>query len=292
MSRPRMTQSSVAVKSRAVVTMVLLSFMLSACGALEFLYNRVDWLATRYVDGLTELSGSQYEALNARFTKTLAWHRQNELPRYVEILKDIEAAILENADSARVNLIMSAVDKRWKVLFHRLSADVAPTLVNLSPEQLIYLGRGLEERAQERQEKFVAADLDERRLDRQERMLERTEDWAGELEYEQRVRLREAADRMPSNADKWAEYQSAHESKLLSMLQTGATQADVQTFLAAWLSGESRPEALRNSALQWRNRLADYLVEVNAILSSEQRDSVLNRVRSYIAQARSAHATT
>ena len=121
MSRPRMTQSSVAVKGRAVVTMVLLSFMLSACGALEFLYNRVDWLATRYVDGLTELSGSQYDALNARFTKTLAWHRQNELPRYVEILKDIEAAILENADSARVNLIMSAVDKRWKVLFHRLA---------------------------------------------------------------------------------------------------------------------------------------------------------------------------
>ena len=73
----------------------------------------------------------------------------------------------------------------------------------------------------------------------------------GELEHEQRVRLREAVDRM-LNADKWAEYQSAHESKLLSMLQTGAT-ADVQTFLAAWLSGESRPEALRqcSTMAQW-----------------------------------------
>ena len=33
-------------------------------------------------------------------------------------------------------------------------------------------------------------------------------------EHEQRLGLREAADRMPFNADKWAEYQSAHESKL------------------------------------------------------------------------------
>lgn len=292
MRRERPIRSSSVAKCRAAVMMLLLSATLSACGALEFLYNRADWLATRYVDGMAELSDVQYEALNARFTKTLAWHREHELPRYVEILQDIEDAILENADSARVTLIMNAVDARWKDLFRRLSADVAPTLVNLSSEQLAYLGREFEERAQERQEKFVAADLDERRLKRQERILERTQDWAGELEYEQRVKLREAIDRMPSNSDTWADYQRAHESRLLEMLQTGVPQADVQTFLSSWLSGESRSEALRKSALQWRDRLADYLVEVNALMSPDQRDSVLTRVRSYIAQARSAHAAT
>jgi len=290
--RERPIRSSSVAKCRAAVMMLLLSATVSACGALEFLYNRADWLATRYVDGLAELSDVQYEALNARFTKTLAWHREHELPRYVEILQDIEDAILENADSARVTLIMNAVDARWKDLFRRLSADVAPTLVNLSSEQLAYLGREFEERAQERQEKFVAADLDERRLKRQERILERTQDWAGELEYEQRVKLRAAIDRIPSNSDTWADYQRAHESRLLEMLQTSVPQADVQTFLSSWLSGESRSEALRKSALQWRDRLADYLVEVNALMSPDQRDSVLTRVRSYIAQARSAHAAT
>ena len=292
MRRERPIRSSSVAKCRAAVMMLLLSATVSACGALEFLYNRADWLATRYVDGLAELSDVQYEALNARFTKTLAWHREHELPRYVEILQDIEDAILENADSARVTLIMNAVDARWKDLFRRLSADVAPTLVNLSSEQLAYLGREFEERAQERQEKFVAADLDERRLKRQERILERTQDWAGELEYEQRVKLRAAIDRIPSNSDTWADYQRAHESRLLEMLQTSVPQADVQTFLSSWLSGESRSEALRKSALQWRDRLADYLVEVNALMSPDQRDSVLTRVRSYIAQARSAHAAT
>ena len=292
MRRERPIRSSSVAKCRAAVMMLLLSATVSACGALEFLYNRADWLATRYVDGMAELSDVQYEALNARFTKTLAWHREHELPRYVEILQDIEDAILENADSARVTLIMNAVDARWKDLFRRLSADVAPTLVNLSSEQLAYLGREFEERAQERQEKFVAADLDERRLKRQERILERTQDWAGELEYEQRVKLRAAIDRMPSNSDTWADYQRAHESRLLEMLQTGVPQADVQAFLSSWLSGESRSEALRKSALQWRDRLADYLVEVNALMSPDQRDSVLTRVRSYIAQARSAHAAT
>ena len=292
MRRERPIRSSSVAKCRAAVMMLLLSATVSACGALEFLYNRADWLATRYVDGIAELSDVQYEALNARFTKTLAWHREHELPRYVEILQDIEDAILENADSARVTLIMNAVDARWKDLFRRLSADVAPTLVNLSSEQLAYLGREFEERAQERQEKFLAADLDERRLKRQERILERTQDWAGELEYEQRVKLRAAIDRMPSNSDTWADYQRAHESRLLEMLQTGVPQADVQAFLSSWLSGESRSEALRKSALQWRDRLADYLVEVNALMSPDQRDSVLTRVRSYIAQARSAHAAT
>lgn len=292
MRRERPIRSSSVAKCRAAVMMLLLSATVSACGALEFLYNRADWLATRYVDGMAELSDVQYEALNARFTKTLAWHREHELPRYVEILQDIEDAILENADSARVTLIMNAVDARWKDLFRRLSADVAPTLVNLSSEQLAYLGREFEERAQERQEKFLAADLDERRLKRQERILERTQDWAGELEYEQRVKLLAAIDRMPANSDTWADYQRAHESRLLEMLQTGVPQADVQTFLSSWLSGESRSEALRKSALQWRDRLADYLVEVNALMSPDQRDSVLTRVRSYIAQARSAHAAT
>ena len=292
MRRERPIRSSSVAKCRAAVMMLLLSATVSACGALEFLYNRADWLATRYVDGMAELSDVQYEALNARFTKTLAWHREHELPRYVEILQDIEDAILENADSARVTLIMNAVDARWKDLFRRLSADVAPTLVNLSSEQLAYLGREFEERAQERQEKFVAADLDERRLKRQERILERTQDWAGELEYEQRVKLRAAIDRMPSNSDTWADYQRAHESRLLEMLQTGVPETDVQTFLSSWLSGESRSEALRKSALQWRDRLADYLVEVNALMSPDQRDSVLTRVRSYIAQARSAHTAT
>ena len=120
---------------------------------------------------------------------------------------------------------------------------------------------GLGERAWERQDrKFVVADLDERRLDRQERMLERTEDWAGELEYEQRVRLREAADRMCLTPISRLRYQSAHESKAVSMLQTSATLAGVQTFLAAVerrITPWALPVVLYNGAIGcWREDAA------------------------------------
>ena len=48
-----------------------------------FVYNRLDWLVSWYVNGLVSLDDAQEEQLRTSVRRTLAWHRETQLTRYI-----------------------------------------------------------------------------------------------------------------------------------------------------------------------------------------------------------------
>lgn len=271
---------------------LLCASVLAGCGTLEFFYNRADWLATEYVEGIVSLDEAQSSELSQRFEATLEWHRTEELPRYEALLAAADALVRNDAPASGIEALVLRAEQRRAILGARLAEAVAPTIVSLSAEQIDELAGSLAERAREREAKFAQSDPAARLEARRERMRERVERWTGALSDEQIEIVGVASDAFPDETGNWAGWQRRAGDELVTLLRTGAGVAEVRTHLANWLGGTtSRPAEVVASAAAWRTGIVAFVRTVNAMMTERQRTHVLELMAEYAGVARSAQST-
>jgi len=176
---------------RTFLAALLAALLLAACAS--FTYNRLDWLIPWYVAGYVDLTGDQRALLRARLAPTLAWHRHEELTRYMEILDRIQADLDGPVESTTV--------RAWADDMLAAAQRVERTLMGValefggevSDEQVEEFIASLWERQREFEEEFLersAAEYAEDDFDNLANLLER---FLGRLSPEQKAVLREAA---------------------------------------------------------------------------------------------------
>ncbi len=80
-----MARRPVGVCVRCAVIAALF-LVLTACSGTTLVYNRLDTILPWYVDDYVDLDNPQQQLLDQTLQPFLRWHRQQELPRYVEVL--------------------------------------------------------------------------------------------------------------------------------------------------------------------------------------------------------------
>ena len=81
---------------------LLLLVSLGGCSSTTFLYNRLDFLIPWYMGDYVNLNRQQKKALDELLEPFLAWHREEELQRYVELLNQIEADLDDDITAEQV----------------------------------------------------------------------------------------------------------------------------------------------------------------------------------------------
>ena len=83
-----------------LVALGLAALSLAACStATKFGYNHLDWLAKRQIKQYIELTPEQVDWVKPRFQTLWDWHRDTQLPLYVEDLSAL-AVLAERPMSA------------------------------------------------------------------------------------------------------------------------------------------------------------------------------------------------
>lgn len=77
---------------KKLIQILLICCLITGC-TVSFTYNQLDWLIPWYVESYVDLTRDQKRSLKEQLQPFLAWHREEELRKYVEILDDIESAI-------------------------------------------------------------------------------------------------------------------------------------------------------------------------------------------------------
>ena len=86
----------------------------------------------------------------------------------------------------------------------RLAVELgAPLLASLDATQIRHLAGHMAQRHQDNVERYLNPDPAQRQEARQERILERIENWTGELNDDQNKRIRDALDRTPDLSPLW-----------------------------------------------------------------------------------------
>lgn len=207
---------------------------LAACSSVTLAYKQFPLLAGLWANQYLDLDSSQRAQLKEQLLALQAWHRREELPQWLALLRQAQTAF----DDGR------ATPEEWQSLERGARASMqrtlqqagplaAPLLAGLRPEQWQHLQKKMDEKTAEWREKNADGDGPQERAKRYVTNLER---WLGDLDRGTRQQAR-------AEAQGWR-------FDLAAMSQARATrQARTLEALRAW----SRNDLAAGNALFMQN---------------------------------------
>ncbi len=182
--------------------LLTLSF-LSACSSTTFLYNRLDFLIPWYMRGYVDLNRAQKQLLDEQLQPFLAWHRSEELPAYIGILDQVDAALQGEVTAAQVADIAVEFENAWLRIELRALEWLLVLGEELSDEQMSEFLRNLQKKQGEYEEEYLSRSDEEYSEEAYESLRDTLQDYVGRLDWGQRAILEEAAARLRRADDIW-----------------------------------------------------------------------------------------
>ena len=188
---------------------ILLSILTLAGCAKKFLYSNIDWVVIEYLDDYVSLDGEQEALVEERILLLADWHKKEELPLYIDHLKQLEAL---NKDSITLEALQANRDQ-MREHYQRLVSKAAPDLFSLSMQldnqQEVEFIDSVRERYKERDEKYVGKTEQELREVVLENTEEWMEEWLGKLSSQQKARAKQLSQQVIINSPLWRDYRSS-----------------------------------------------------------------------------------
>ena len=256
----------------------------AGCTLLRMGYGQLDlfaeWTASEYFD----LGPQQKDEFRARFARLHAWHRYEQLPDYARFLDAAAGRVRHGLTQDDAMWIANGVEERYRALLRRSANDAAALLMTVTPAQLEALQRKwTKENARFAREHRVKGSPEEQHRARVERELKRIEEWTGGLNAEQERKIAALAREVPLAPRLRYEDRLRRQREFLELMterRDGREFASrLQHFLLNWEEG--RDPEFRDAYAAWKPRQAAFYREVIGLLTPEQRETLLRRMRRY-----------
>ncbi len=115
---------------------LILVLFLGGCSSITFIYNQFDNLFPWYLQSYVDLDRDQKKYLDELLTPFFQWHRVEEMPKYAQIIGDLELAINDEVDIENIALITHNVEESWFRLEDQMIMWATPLARELSDEQI------------------------------------------------------------------------------------------------------------------------------------------------------------
>ena len=266
----------------------LVALLAAACSSVtRVAYDNAPFAAAWMIDDWFDLHDGQRDWVKERLARLHGWHRASEMPAYERLLAETAARAargLSANDARQVHREMRAL---WLRLVRRAIPDMADFLLQLHPEQVVFLARRFDEDNERAVRESVRGTPQERLERRQKRYLERIEDWTGRLAPAQRdvVRARVAA--MGDLTDEWLGDRRFRQSETIALLRSKPTRAQLEAGLTRLLVDSDswrRPEYVAKMKARDEQVFA-MVADLDATLTAEQRGRLHRRLAGYAADA-------
>ncbi|MDP2449290.1 MAG: DUF6279 family lipoprotein [Polaromonas sp.] len=205
-------------RSTRIIGVLLLSGTLLACSAVKFAYNQATELAYWQLNSYFEFDDTQKPLIREELASLHQWHRQTQLPAYVETLEKWTAWLPAEIDEARACGIFQEVKTRLQAISDRAVPAMGTVASTLGPEQLEALKRKFSRLNTEYRDDFLEGgpeDLIKRRL---KKAVSRAEILYGTLDDRQLAVLRSRISQSVFDARlSLAEYQRRQRDALQSL---------------------------------------------------------------------------
>ncbi|MBR9875041.1 DUF6279 family lipoprotein [Vibrio sp. J1-1] len=190
-------------------SLILISiFVLVGCTK-KFFYNNLDWFVLEYLDDYVTLNQEQENLLEERLLLLAEWHKKEELPRYVDHLKEMETITEEDIT---LNYLQQSRE-RFREHYNRIVSKVAPELFSLSllltPQQQREFLLNVQKDYNKRNAKY--ADKTEKEV--RKIVFDKTEEWVtewiGELNNDQQRYVTQFSNQVILNSPLWRNYRAS-----------------------------------------------------------------------------------
>lgn len=262
--------------------LVLILILLGGC-AKKLLYSNIDWVVIEYLDNYVSLDGEQESLLEERVLLLADWHKSEELPNYISHLKE-----LENLQEKDITLeALEQNREKMRAHYERLVTKAAPELFSLSmllteKQEKEFLDN-VQERYQERNEKYMDKSDEEIRGIIFENTEEWMEDWIGSITKEQKARAKLLAGQVVINSEYWRDYRSTIHQELVVLFDNKSNNMLYQqSFMQLLFEPDSYYSEQLSKNVEQNIRLTDqFTVEIAQSMSDKQWRHFRHKVREW-----------
>jgi hypothetical protein len=135
---------------------LILVLFLGGCSSITFIYNQFDNLFPWYLQSYVDLDRDQKKYLDELLTPFFQWHRVEEMPKYAQIIGDLELAINDEVDIESIALITHNVEESWVRLEDQMIMWATPLARELSDEQITKFIQVLKTKTTQSEKKLLA----------------------------------------------------------------------------------------------------------------------------------------
>ncbi len=270
---------------RGVLVAVVLfaSLVLAACSTVRFAYNNVDALVRFMASDYVEFDTAQYEQFKLRLAGLHEWHRAQELPVYVALLRTAGDKVGRGLTADDVAWAISELRIRYRTLSARAAEDAAPLLAQLSDAQIADLEKNFAELNRKYSRDRLEGDQQKLRRKRAEQLQGYFRDWTGKLSDDQEARIERFADDFGHLTALRFEDRKRWQGQALALLRAERKSPQFAAHLAALFT---RPEEGRSAEYiaaqaRYESGLAGLVVDIDRTLTQEQRVAAVRRMHHY-----------
>lgn len=267
---------------------LVIIFILTISGCSSSLaYKNLDWLAYWYIDEYIQLTEEQKAIVDQNLTIWLAWHRQQELPRYLANLNELTSDIVSQQFSIeKLTYHQEILLQHWQ----RMKAKLVPDLVLMAPllsaqqvsELFVTLDKKNAEEREEIQEKFALSPKQQQN-NAEKRYNKNLTRWLGKLTSEQETVTAEKESYLQPNDILWLEYRERYQTELKTLFEQADRSKPFNEQLFQLLMA---PEVFRSNKLNQINadnsaRFKFLLLTVLKMTTAKQRKKLVREINEF-----------
>jgi hypothetical protein len=268
------------MKNKLLILVLCLIFV--GCGT-KLVYFHLDWLIPWYVGDYISLDSEQKNLLEKRLAAQLEWHCRTQLPVYAETLSVLKRDIEESGrrlDKQQLKRHYNKFMRHWKILLNEIAPDITDILLTASDAQIDELFGNLDKRNQKFKKKYIDLPSEELNKNRHKRMRKSLDYWISDLTAEQKQAVANWSSRLTPIAQVWLQNREATQAYARQLLDKRNDRPEFRKKLKELIVD---PESMYSA--EYRQKIdintdvtMDLIVELNHLLTLEQRKYLLNRI--------------
>lgn len=180
-----------------IIGAALLIMGLQGCGALRLAYNQSPLATYWYLDGYLDFNPTQRPLAKAALDDIHQWHRQTQLPLYIETLEKLQQQMPKDMTAAQACTLYDEVQGRLLKTFEGIAGRLQTegdgagmqVLASLDSAQLAHLQTKLAKANAKYRQDYVDGSASRRRDKRLEQVVSRAENLYGNLTNKQEALL-------------------------------------------------------------------------------------------------------
>ena len=261
--------------------LLLVCFLFVGCGT-KFAYNNISWFVVSYIEDFVSLSNSQESELEARLDSLQAWHKQTQLPLYIEQLQVLQNINRSELSPAFVVEQSEQIKNHIRSIVNKFSPDIYALSMQLNPKQDREFLSNFRKKQQEFYEERLSLNDDDSRERYRERIEERLERWLGSVSKEQKQIIATWSQEWINTNDNWREYQNnIYQDLTLLMEKKSDLHISQPIIMKLLLNNESYyPDGLEPQLNKNMQTSAKFLVNIAAVSSDKQWSYFMNELES------------
>ena len=257
---------------------------LAACSTLKLTYNNADMLVRYRVSDYVDFTPAQSEQFKTRFTALHRWHRSQELPAYVDLMRQVGNRIALGLSGEDVAWAISNARNRYRKLTARAAADAAPIVASLTSEQLQQIEKKFSDNNRRFARDYIEGDPRSSRHKRATQLEDHFRDWIGNLSDQQEQRIDRFVDEFGHMQVLRLEDRKRTQQEFLALARAERDPGRLALRLGALFSSPEagRSAEFRLAMARYEAEIATLILDINRLLSPQQRRRAERRALNYV----------